>query len=87
MQKIAFFAATAASVLLSIGPTQAAPQDNWGQQVKSCNQSNCYPDGTSRGAYVRQQATDDQGPGYGYEIQTLALPGNGDGPKSDNFSQ
>ena len=87
MQKSLVFAAAAASALLSIGPAQSAPQDNWGQQVKSCNQSNCYPDGTSRGQYVRQQAKDDQGPGYGYEIQTLALPGNGNGPKSTNFSQ
>jgi len=87
VQKFLFFAAAAVWAVLSIGPVQSAPQDNWGQQVKACNQSNCYPDGTSRGAYVRQQARDDQGPGYGYEIQTLASPGNGNGPKSPNFSQ
>ena len=55
----------------------AAPV-NWGQEVKTCNQAGCYPGGTTRGAYVLQQASDGQGPGYGWEIHNLALPGNSD---------
>ena len=55
----------------------AAPV-NWGQEVKTCNQADCYPGGTNRGAYVSQQASDGQGPGYGWEIHNLAGPGNSD---------
>ena len=64
--------------------TAGAPGNNWGQEVRGCNQTNCYPGGTSRGAYVSGQAQDGDGPGYGYEIQTLANPGNSD-PQSGNF--
>jgi hypothetical protein len=53
-----------------------AARDNWGQEVKACNQTACYPGGTNRGAYVSGQAGDSQGPGYAWEIQTLANPGN-----------
>ena len=61
--------------LVGAAPAGAAAQDNWGQEVKECNQTGCYPGGTSRGAYVRDQARDSQGPGYGWEIHNLAHPG------------
>ncbi|MEE2035234.1 hypothetical protein [Rhodococcus chondri] len=66
--------------LLLVAPTAAAApgQDNWGQEVKECNASNCYPGGTSRGDYVKGQARDGDGPGYGREIHDLANPGNSD---------
>ncbi len=53
----------------------AAPA-NWGQEVKACNQTSCYPGGTSRGVYVSTQARDAQGPGYAWEIHELAKPGS-----------
>ena len=62
---------------LSAAPANAA-YANWGQEVKACNSSSCYPDGGSRGSYVRVQARDDQGPGYGWEIHNLAHPGSSD---------
>jgi hypothetical protein len=52
-----------------------AVPDTWGQEVKACNQSACYPGGTARGRYVSVQAGDDSGRGYGQEIQDLANPG------------
>jgi hypothetical protein len=69
------------TALLSFAAYAAAPSPdtNWGQQVKDCNLTSCYPGGTNRGTYVQGQATDTQGPGYGYEIQTLAPV-----PSSDN---
>lgn len=57
-------------------PALAAPPDSWGQEVKACNQTDCYPGGTNRGEYVRQQAHDSDSPGYGWEIHNLANPGN-----------
>jgi hypothetical protein len=73
--------------LLSVGGAALAEgnseqaKNNWGQQVKTCNltapNGPCYGGGT-RGEYVRVEAQDDQGPGYGWEIQTLANPGNSD---------
>jgi hypothetical protein len=49
---------------------------NWGQEVKECNRTSCYPGGTSRGVYVSGQANDGEGPGYAWEIHTLANPGS-----------
>ena len=57
-----------------------SPSTNWGQQVKAANETNGYPGGTNRGAYVREQAQDAEGPGYGYEIQTLAPIGGQPAP-------
>jgi hypothetical protein len=69
----------AAAVMLLAGPTASAlaqtQYKNWGQEVKNCNQTSCYPGGTKRGAYVREQARDAEGPGYGYEIHRYAKPG------------
>jgi hypothetical protein len=62
-------------------PALAAPGDNWGQEVKLCNQADCYPGGTNRGTYVRGQANDAESPGYGWEIHNLANPGNSDPKK------
>lgn len=59
-------------------PASAAEANNWGQEVKDCNHSSCYPGGSSRGGYVRGQARDGQGPGYGWEIHNLAHPGRSD---------
>ena len=56
----------------------AEPGNNWGQGVKDCNQNNCYPGGSKRGEYVKGQAKDADGPGYGGEIHSLANPGNSD---------
>ena len=53
----------------------ASAATNWGQEVKDCNSQSCYPDGASRGGYVRVQAEDSQYPGYGWEIHNLAYPG------------
>lgn len=66
--------AAGASMLASPAWAHAAP-DTWGQEVKQCDQSACYPGGSSRGSYVRVQARDDSGQGYGREIQDLANPG------------
>ena len=76
----------AAAMALSAGTASAAPNANaaWGQAVKECNQTSCYPGGTSRGAYVQGQAQDESGFGYGQEIHTLANPGQSD-PQSGNF--
>ena len=69
----------AAMVAIPLGTTPViAQQDNWGQEVKSCNQSDCYPNGSSRGEYVREQARDAQGPGYAQEIHSLANQGKSD---------
>ena len=59
-------------------------QSNWGQEVKACNATDCYPGGTSRGEYVRGQANDSEGPGYASEIHTYANPGKSD-PKAEKF--
>ena len=75
-----------AIVLVGLGSTATAqsqgksdqPANNWGQEVKGCNSSGCYPGNESRGEYVRDQARDDQGPGYGREIHDLANPGKSD---------
>ena len=77
--------AVIAAVLICVGTTAASgQQDNWGQEVKSCNQSDCYPGGTPRGAYVRGQAQDADGPGYAAEIHALANPGKAE-PKGKKF--
>jgi hypothetical protein len=62
-------------ILLGGGSAGATPA-NWGQEVKQCNETSCYPGGTSRGAYVSGQARDGEGPGYAWEIHTLANPGS-----------
>ncbi|WP_426120022.1 hypothetical protein [Kocuria sp. LHG3120] len=72
-------AAFAAAMLAAPVAAQAAPSnpcdratENWGQQVRCANQTeNAYPGNTSRGEYVSDQAQDDDGPGYGWEIQNL----------------
>lgn len=69
--------------LTGAAPALAATPDNWGQEVKACNLAACYPGGTSRGAYVRGQAQDSDGPGYGWEIHNLSPPGNSN-PKPFN---
>lgn len=61
-----------------VGGSVGAAPTNWGQAVKECNQTSCYPDGTSRGVYVSGQANDSQTPGYAWEIHNLANPGNSD---------
>jgi hypothetical protein len=72
--------ALGASLLLTPAVSHAA-QDNWGQEVKDCNQTDCYPGGTSRGKYVRDQAKDDSGePGRGYAEEIHAYAEKGTGP-------
>ena len=56
-------------------PPLAGQDKNWGQEVKSANQNNGYPGGTSRGGYVSGQARDSDGPGYGHEVQSLGVGG------------
>ncbi len=90
MKKI--FTLTATVILLGSGASafaQVTPPvpNNWGQEVKSCNQTACYPGETSRGAYVSQQAKDNQGPGYGYEIHEFANPGNSDPTLPEKYDQ
>ncbi|SFV38446.1 hypothetical protein SAMN05216456_3443 [Devosia crocina] len=74
----------AAVLVLVGGATVQAQQNNWGQEVKSCNQTDCYPGGTSRGEYVKEQARDGDGPGYGSEIHELANPGKSS-PRAEKF--
>lgn len=74
-------AAVVATLALGMGlagatPALAAAPDNWGQEVKTCNLTDCYPGGTNRGGYVRGQAHDSESPGYAWEIHNLANPGN-----------
>ncbi|MFC3205492.1 hypothetical protein [Aquamicrobium soli] len=84
-----FLTASAAILLSGLATTAMAqnsgksgqPANNWGQQVKGCNSGGCYPGGEKRGEYVRGQAQDDEGPGYGAEIHDLAHPGKS-APKS-----
>jgi hypothetical protein len=68
--------------LLLAAPTASADHrdehNNWGQEVAACNQTSCYGVGVSRGEYVREQARDDDGPGYAREIHDLANPGKSD---------
>ena len=74
-----------AALMLTGGvPATQAQQNNWGQQVKSCNQADCYPGGTSRGEYVSGQAKNSEVPGYASEIHRLANPGKSD-PKAAKF--
>lgn len=76
MKKLVFGAVVlAVCSVVAVAPASAAPR-NWGQEVKDCNHSSCYPQGSSRGGYVRGQARDGQGPGYGWEIHDLAHPGH-----------
>jgi hypothetical protein len=63
------------AALLPLGVYGKDNPDNWGQEVKKCNQTDCYPGGTNRGAYVSGQAKDEQGPGYAAEIHKDADPG------------
>jgi hypothetical protein len=68
-------ALTAAFLALGAYAKDKPNPDNWGQEVKECNQNDCNPDGTSRGAYVSGQAKDEEGPGYAAEIHKNANPG------------
>ena len=61
------------TALLAIPASAPAAPDTWGQEVKECNATSCYPGGTNRGAYVRAQARDSESPGYAWEVQNLAL--------------
>jgi hypothetical protein len=77
MKKV-LLGATVVSILTVAlsSPAVAAQPRNWGQEVKDCNSTSCYPLGTSRGGYVNVQANDGQGPGYAWEIHNLAHPGS-----------
>ncbi len=64
--------------VLSAGGAVAAhatTTDNWGQEIQACRMTSCYPGGGSRGSYVAPQARDGEGPGYAWEIHTMAFPG------------
>jgi hypothetical protein len=74
-------ALTAAFLALGAYAKDKPAPDNWGQEVKKCNQENCYPGGTNRGAYVSGQAKDEEGPGYAEEIHKYAKPGKSDPKK------
>ena len=77
VRRVAATAALAgACVGISATTAAHAAGSNWGQEIKACKESNCYPGGTKRGAYVSGQAGDGQGPGYAWEIHNLANPGN-----------
>ena len=79
MRKFGRLAGIAVVVGVSLVAAPAsADYANWGQEVKDCNLSDCYPGGGSRGSYVSGQASDGEGPGYAYEIHTLANPGSAD---------
>lgn len=83
MTRLSSFAVAAVSLAALSSPALAdapSPTTNWGQQVKQANLGDEYPGGTSRGGYVREQARDADGPGYGHEIQTLAPIGGEPAP-------
>ncbi len=63
--------------IISVGGAGAAHADwkNWGQEVKDCNATSCYPGGETRGGYVNVQARDTESPGYAWEIHAYATPG------------
>ena len=69
------------TALLSFAAYGAAPPPatNWGQTVKDCNATSCYP-GRHHAWCLRPRSGNgdsDDWPGYGYEIQTLApIPSN-----------
>jgi len=65
------------AALLAVPASAAAAPSTWGREVKQCNATSCYPDGGSRGSYVRGQARDSEAPGYAREVQNLALSPNG----------
>jgi hypothetical protein len=75
---------TAALATALWAPPAFAQYANWGQEVKACNESNCYANGSSRGEYVRDQPRDADGPGYAKEIHQLASPGKSE-PKGKKF--
>jgi hypothetical protein len=81
MKSVMIFAAL--FLTTGVGAVQAQ-QSNWGEEVKACNQTDCYPGGTSRGEYVSRQAKDSEDPGYAAEIHSLANPGKSD-PKAAKF--
>jgi hypothetical protein len=74
-KKITILGATVGvcAALIAVPASASAAPDTWGQEVKDCNATSCYAGETNRGAYVSGQATDEQTPGYAYEIQNLAL--------------
>ena len=65
------------AALLAVPASASAQPSTWGQEVKECNATSCYPGGTNRGAYVSTQARDSDTPGYAWEVQTLALSPRG----------
>lgn len=65
-------AGVCAALIGAPGAAAAAPY-TWGQEVKACNETSCYPGGTSRGAYVEARARDARTPGYAWEVQAWAL--------------
>ncbi len=77
--------AAAAALALGVPGAATAASGTWGQEVRDCNHSSCYPGAGNRGSYVSQQARDGQGPGYGYEIQTLAQQPRNHGSSNPNF--
>ncbi|MGN6574082.1 MAG: hypothetical protein ACTHKG_00205 [Nocardioides sp.] len=72
-------AAVIGFTLVGSVPAHAA-RANWGPEVKACNQTSCYPGGTSRGGYVSAQARDVDAPGYASEIHQVANPGHASPP-------
>jgi hypothetical protein len=65
--------------LLVVPASAAAAPSTWGQEVKECNATSCYPGGSNRGGYVRVEAQDSETPGYAREVQDLALNPRGIG--------
>lgn len=82
----AAIAAGFATAILAVPTAGAvAAPSNWGQEVKDCNQSSCYPGGTSRGGYVSGGNQAGDGTGYADEIHQFANPGNSS-PNNKNFN-
>ncbi len=65
------------AALIALPASAAAASNTWGQEVKACNATSCYPEGTDRGAYVMVQSQDSEAPGYASEIQNFALDPQG----------
>lgn len=68
-----------AAATLAVPTAAFASHDdpNWGSAVSGCNtNNNCAYGSGPRGGFVREQARDDDGRGYGTEIHRDANPGH-----------
>jgi len=71
-------AALLATPMANAGPATGPYGPNWGQTVKACNSTSCYPGGETRGAFVSGAAQTNAN-GFATNIHDTdhnATPGN-----------